>query len=157
MCAIVDANVAPLLFRADDSGAAAAFFEWINTGTGRLVVGGKLRTELAEVRSFVKWQREATLAGLIRSVSDKHVNSRADVVKNEGLCRSNDEHIIALAQISGARLLYSHDKNLHKDFRNRALLADPRGKVYSTLTGPELRHSHRQLLDGCTCRGKHNP
>lgn len=151
MCAIVDANVASLLFRSDHTGAAAVFFEWINTGTGRLVVGGRLRTELSEVDSFLEWQREAAIAGRIRTVNDEEVETRTRVIQNKRLCRSDDDHIIALAQISGARLLYSHDKKLHKDFRDPALIAKPRGKIYSTLAGPQLLPSHKQLLDRSTC------
>ena len=43
---------------------------------------------------------------------------------------SNDFHIIALAQLAGARMLYSRDRELHQDFRNSKLVDRPRGKVY---------------------------
>ena len=46
------------------------------------------------------------------------------------LCASNDSHIIALAQVANARMLYSRDQDLHQDFTNLALLDRPRGKVY---------------------------
>ena len=36
--------------------------------------------------------------------------------------RSNDLHILALARTSNATLLFSNDKKLHDDFRNRKLL-----------------------------------
>ena len=36
-------------------------------------------------------------------------------------CRSNDPHVIALAQINGARLLYSNDEALQKDFGDKRL------------------------------------
>lgn len=152
MCAIVDANVASAIFRPDRSDAASAFFEWINAGPGRLVVGGKLRAELGLLDSFSKWQREAILAGRVRNYSDDEVKAQTHIVKNTGLCQSDDEHIIALAQVSGARLLYSHDKRLHDDFGNSELIKKPRGKVYSTLTGPKLRDSHKQLLRKNSCR-----
>lgn len=152
MCAIVDANVASAMFRPDRSNAASAFFEWINAGSGRLIVGGKLRTELGLLDSFREWQREAILAGRIRNYSDDEIEIQTGIVKNTGLCRSDDEHIIALAQVSGARLLYSHDKRLHEDFRNPELVKKPRGKIYSTLTGTKLRDSHKQLLRQSSCR-----
>ena len=49
-----------------------------------------------------------------------------------GAVKSDDPHIIALAQVSGARLLYSNDKSLQQDFKNKDLINNPRGKVYIT-------------------------
>ncbi|MYH42126.1 MAG: hypothetical protein F4017_01170 [Acidimicrobiaceae bacterium] len=60
-----------------------------------------------------------------------------------GSCRSDDHHVIALAQISGARLLFSNDKDLHKDFKNRQLIDQPTGTVYSTLARNDFT-SHRR-------------
>jgi hypothetical protein len=62
--------------------------------------------------------------------------------------RSNDPHVIALARASGARTLCSRDRELHKDFKNPALVNDPRGSVYQS-------PSHRHLLghtSGCPGR-----
>jgi len=47
------------------------------------------------------------------------------------ICRSDDIHILALARAGGARLLYTEDKDLKKDFKNKAIIDDPRGKIYS--------------------------
>ena len=47
MCAIVDANIANEVFNsARRTAAGEKFFEWINTGTGALVIGGELLNEL---------------------------------------------------------------------------------------------------------------
>lgn len=54
--------------------------------------------------------------------------------------RSDDEHILALARLSGARILYSHDENLHKDFKNTEIVPKPRGRVYKN-------PSHARLLE----------
>lgn len=86
------------MFRPDRSNAASAFFEWINAGSGRLIVGGKLRTELGLLDSFREWQREAILAGRIRNYSDDEIEIQTGIVKNTGLCRSDDEHIITLVR-----------------------------------------------------------
>ena len=53
-------------------------------------------------------------------------------LQDAGACQSNDLHVLALAQVSGARLLYSNDLSLHQDFGNRDLISRPRGKIYST-------------------------
>jgi hypothetical protein len=46
------------------------------------------------------------------------------------------------------RILFSRDKALHKDFKNPALIANPRGSVYQ-------KASHCKLLDeeACACSG----
>ena len=52
MCAIVDANVAGEVFGEGVSPAGRKFFNWLNGGSGRLVVGGKLLQELEGTQSF---------------------------------------------------------------------------------------------------------
>ena len=50
-------------------------------------------------------------------------------VANEHI--SDDVHILALARASGARLLYTGDKNLMTDFKTKSIIDNPRGKIYS--------------------------
>ena len=149
MCAIVDANVAHEVFGSDRPEAGVKFFEWINSGIGRLVAGGKLLEELNRT-SAREWARQALNAGLIRNVRETDVNARMEELQNERACRSNDPHILALAQISGARLLYSNDRNLQRDFSNRSLIGNPPGKIYSTderrNPNREFKSAHRRLL-----------
>ena len=61
---------------------------------------------------------------------DAKINEVKKKLKAEQKCRSNDLHIIALAIVSGARLLYSQDQLLQQDFRDKALIDQPRGKIY---------------------------
>ena len=145
MCAILDANVADEVFSSNGPEAGVEFFNWIKDGIGRLVVSGKLLEELNRT-SAREWVRQAIIAGLIRSVNPSKVNSRTETLQNEGTCSSDDPHVIALAKISGARLLYSNDKNLQRDFKNKTLIDGPRGKIYSTLSDRSFTNSHRQLL-----------
>ena len=73
----------------------------------------------------------------------------------EERCRSNDTHVIALAQISGARLLYSNDIALHEDFGNKRLIDKPRGKVYSTNRHKDFTNAHERLLNNRNlCRNR---
>ena len=145
MCAIVDANVAHEVFGVKRPEAGVKFFGWINAGSGRLVVGGKLLKELNRT-SAREWARQALNAGLLRNVKSSEVNDRTDQLQHEGSCRSDDPHVIALAQVSGARLLYSNDKALQRDFKSKALIDDPRGKVYSTRGEGSFQRSHDRLL-----------
>ena len=53
--------------------------------------------------------------------------------------QSDDPDIIALAQVSGVKLLVSNDENLHADFK-----AIARGKIYQT-------SAHKRLLRNDLC------
>lgn len=145
MCAILDANVAHEVFSEHQTEPGQAFFDWLNRRHGRLTVGGKARRELARHRAAARWLLEGIRAGRVRSENDGEVDRLSD--KLEDRCRSDDPHIIALAKISGARLLYSNDRALHQDFGDRELVNQPRGKVFSTLETPRLTDVHQGLLN----------
>jgi rRNA-processing protein FCF1 len=59
--------------------------------------------------------------------------------------KSNDDHIIALARASGARVLLSNDRDLWDDFRNNKLLSRPPGRIYR-------KRAHSHLLRSCQSR-----
>ena len=154
MCAIVDTNVVSEVFGANLPPAGEKFFDWLNKGSGRLVVGGKLLEELKKSSAdFRHWGKEAQLAGRMKIVDKSEVDARTEQIQNEGTIRSDDPHVIALAQVSRARLLYSNDGNLQQDFKDKSLINDPRGKVYSTSGGGSFQRSHDRLLkDKNLCR-----
>lgn len=130
MCAIVDADVADQVFgRRNRPEAGIEFFNWLNGGSGRMVTGGGNLRELSQT-SAQAWMQQAVLAGRIRILDNAKVDARTGELRAD--CVSNDAHVVALAQISGARLLYSNDGDLHQDFRNKAFIDRPRGRVYST-------------------------
>ena len=161
MCAIVDVNVAPEVFGDNPPPAAEKFFEWLERGGGRLVVGGKLLEELEENSpDFRRWGQAAQLAGKMIIVNEREVETRTRQIEREGAIRSDDPHILALAQVSGARLLYSNDRNLGDDFRDRKLIDNPPGRVYTTRRdknaprsqdNTKFRRSHRELLKRNVC------
>ena len=146
MCAIVDVNVAHEVFGLSPHPAGERFRNWINGGSGRLVAGGKLLEELENSPGFRDWSRTALNAGKMRIVNESEVNGRTERLQVEGAYRSNDPHVLALAQVSGARLLYSNDIALQRDFGNKGLIDNPRGKVYSTLNSKSFENSHKRLL-----------
>lgn len=84
--------------------------------------------------------------GYVKDIDDEEVDRVAEQLCRDRACKSDDEHIIALARVGRARLLYSHDTALHRDFGNRELLSNPLGKVYSTRTRSEFTDGHRRLL-----------
>ncbi len=147
MCAILDNDVAYQVFGRDRPPAGVAFRRWIDSRRGQLVVGGQLRVELGRNHAFRLWLQQALLQGRARSVNDREVDKRTATLRNAGVCRSNDPHIVALAQLSNARLLYSNDDDLRHDFGDKQLIDRPRGKVYSTKQSNDFQESHRRLLN----------
>ena len=134
------------------------FLEWLESPRGQLVIGGRLRTELNRNERLLGWLKSATRFGRVRTVSDDDVDERAKRLRREGICTSNDEHVLALALVSGARLLYTNDNALIADFKNREIIADPRGRVYTTAKGAAVTSAHRRLLAARDlCRERRSP
>ena len=94
--------------------------------------------------NFKTWLQQALAAG--RASNPNSITARrTEELKKAGVCQSDDAHVIALAQVSNARLLYTRDRNLQQDFKNKGLLDNPRGKIYSA-------PSHKHLLRKGLCR-----
>lgn len=146
MCAIVDANVSHEVFGDNRPEAGESFFKWLDTGRGILVVGGKLREELSQSQRFVTWYRQAILKGATVSVNDKEVAVATKVLQSQETCRSDDQHVLALANVSGARLLFTNDQDLQEDFKNRKIVEGVRGKIYTTLVNRYVTAAHEYLL-----------
>lgn len=146
MCAILDASVVHKVFGDNLSEAGRKFFEWLNTGKGKLVVGGRLLQELEKTYASREWLKQALLAGRAVRFDDHRIGSETGALKRAGSCRSNDPHVIALARISDVRFLYSDDQALQRDFKNPALIDNPRGTVYSTLRSDEFTPARRRQL-----------
>ena len=108
MCGIIDANVAHEVFGDDRPPAGERFFDWLASPRGQLVVGGDLLQELGRNRGFVRWLGTAIRSGRVRSMPNEAVNARTEELRQRDMCRSNDEHVLALALVSDARLLYTN-------------------------------------------------
>ena len=148
MCVIVDANVANTIFGQTPSDGERRLRRWLESGSPRLVVGGtKLRRELYDCSSkeAQRWLALALTRGALHEYDDFEVDQREESVIIGGLCKSDDQHIISLAQISGARLLYSDDGELKLDFVDRSLVNRPAGKLYP-IDG--TRQQQETLLNG---------
>lgn len=135
MCLIIDASVAHQ-FAPPLSDAAVVVVNWLTDRKGKIVYGGQLASELTRTpfrRLLVQFAR----AGIAIQVPEASVAAEQKRVVATGLCRSNDPHIIALARVSHARVLFSDDTDLHSDFKNARLINDPRGTIYQS-----ARHVH---------------
>ena len=136
MCVIVDANVASRFFSDPVDPELQPLWDWIASGRGLLVAGGRLLEELFEVGDARRLLRNWERAKLARFIPSDEVEAETTLV--EGECASNDAHVIALARLSGARRLCSNDRLLHQDFGNLALINNPRGRVYQNRTHTRL-------------------
>ena len=144
MCIIIDADVAHQFNPA--SPGAKHVVDWIQERGGRLVIGGKNTEELAKNAAVARWIRVLRQAGRARLIRRELLEKEEAHVRSLALCFSNDLHLLALARVSGARIVFSNDGDLHTDFRNPALINNPRGHVYQTA-------DHRHLLRDGICRG----
>lgn len=146
MCLIVDANVAVQFFCTDDARIRDLKSAVIDGGCC-VVYGGKLREEYERIEKARRMVLALDRAGRARAIDDGAVYARSADLESSGELVSDDPHVVALAQVSGARLLYSLDVALHNDFTNRDFLANPRGKVYQG--GPGHRHLIEDLCKSC--------
>jgi predicted nucleic acid-binding protein len=145
MCMIVDANVAADLCRPQLTPDAKAVVDWLETRGGQIVHGGRLTNELITNARVSRWLRSLSQAGRAIQIASTTVAAEATAIQQSFNCASNDTHIIALARVSGARLLFSRDHDLHTDFTNPTLVNQPRGSVYQNVT-------HRHLLSNASCQ-----
>ena len=148
MCAIIDANVRDQVFGASRPKAGRYLFDQLNSDKKnlKLVVGGKLLQELSKSRAFNTWLQTALLFGRAQSFPDQEVAVATKEFQELDACRSNDAHVLALARVSGARLLFTNDQDLMDDFRDPKLVEGIRGKVYTTRLHEHVTSTHRNLL-----------
>jgi hypothetical protein len=141
VCVIIDADVACAVFGNPPHSDFLPVFNWLHDPKkdGRLVHGGRLTGELSAVEYIRRYLVRLNQAGRASVIPDDQVTPEQDRVAAMGICKSRDVHIIALARISGARTVCSHDKDLHRDFTNPQLISRPKGSVYQN-------RSHTHLL-----------
>ncbi len=147
MCAILDANVVHEVFGDSPPAAGIGFFRWVNSPKGGLVSGGRNYEELRGGSDrFRQWVVQSLMKGSLRLENEEDVSTYEEDVIVQGRLMSDDPHMIALALVSGVRLLYSNDRDLQKDFKNRRLIGEPKGAVYSTTRSKEFTPAKRKQL-----------
>lgn len=122
---IIDANRA-CDFTPQASAHAPEIMQRIARKRMTVVVGGRLLSELAATRIrnlLAEWAK----AGLLKRYDNDLVEQETVRLSSEPIA-SDDPHVLALACVSGCRLLYTEDQMLIRDFKNRTWI-DPRGKV----------------------------
>jgi predicted nucleic acid-binding protein len=144
MCIIIDTNQLSNCFGDKPTKAARPVMQWVRKRSGCIVYGGKQQIEeIKKVRAAVVRLAELKIDGLAIEIDKSKIAEEAKKIRNLPRA-SNDLHILALARASGAKLLFSMDKKLGQDFKNRKLVK-VRGSVY------QGREEHRNLLKPSAC------
>ena len=139
MCVIVDNDVVARVLVKGDA-AFVPLNQAIWKKRHKLIHGGKLTKEYIQNHAIRSVLRLLDEKGLSRIVGEAQIVPVVTQLVENNSCRSNDEHVIALAQVSNTRLLCSLDEDLIEDFKDKALIDKPRGKVYKGA-------DHRKLVD----------
>lgn len=146
MCLIVDINIAHKVFFLTKDGMFLDLYNEIFSKSKskiKLTYGGKLLNEYQKDHKIMRILAILDRAGRAKSVSNHDVDNEERIVRKLKTCISNDEHIIALARASGARLLCTADNKLKTDFKNKKLIDRPQGRLYCS-------RSHTKLVnDNC--------
>lgn len=140
MCAVLDANISGELFAKDRPPIADLFFRWMNR-RGLIVVGGEQLDELQRNGNASKWLLQGRLAGNVQEAPLDLVKDKIEELQRRSDLLSNNHHVLAVALVAGARLLFSNDLNLQTDFTNRDIV-DPPGRVYTS--APVIQGSGRR-------------
>ena len=153
MCSIIDNDVRHEVFGGKDvqTEAGRFFFSWLNNRQGRLAVGGKLLDELSEYSGFRNWLGQALQSGSAIRFPRATIDDETLALTSRKVCKSNDTHVLALARVSGARLLFTNDTLLRDDFRDPEIISNPRGRIYSTRVRKNVVKEHRDILRNATC------
>jgi hypothetical protein len=142
MCLIVDNNVVHrVLLKPDDEDFKHVHSSLFGTKQPMAVIvygGTKLNKKYSGSGAVIEKLLELRRAGRARREDDALVDSEVKRVAASKLCSSDDEHLVALALVAKVRLLCSLDKDLARDFANKALIDKPRGKVYKYATHNKL-------------------
>jgi hypothetical protein len=149
MCLIVDANLASLVFGENPNDDFRPIIDWLNQKNGKFVLGGHLAVEYNRIANLRSHIIELWRKGIARIIPSGPINEEEKRIADS--CRSDDPHIIALARVSGARILCSLDKTLHKDFRNPKLIDDYRGHIYQNAEHEHLlrEYGHTSACGQC--------
>lgn len=152
MCAILDSNVLNDVFKPSRSGAFKGFYEWLVKGKGSLVFSEKfLKDEILHKNTSFEVKKtfsEFQSSGIANEVKPDKLNPEREFINlHKDRLLSNDFEILAIARATKSRLLFTNDRRLHQDFRNRAIVDTPKRVIYTTVGGrTQLSQQHKDML-----------
>ena len=144
MCMIIDANVMGKFLREPENEDCDPIYRWLKNG-GKILYssGGQFKYEIS-ASARIKLSKLAAKGNAILVGAEKFQKIESNITTSN-LCKSDDFHILALASFTGARVLYTKDRKLIRDFKNKILIDNPRGRIYSG-------KSSASLLNQSICR-----
>ncbi len=160
MCLIIDACVANRFTELPHENAEP-IVKWalsVKPSANRhIVYGGKLKRELLRAGEGIRrFLRNVEQSGRLIEVSEALLNPEQIIVEElydrHEIDGADDPHILALARISGSRLLFTEDNRskLIDLFRDKRFV-DPPGKVYKSKANADLLKNPRK------CKPIHAP
>ena len=156
---MIDANTLGVVFGDNPTIGGAFLRGCVDNQRRRLVLGGKLATELNRMEEFLRWLSGALNSGEAYAPCEACVDEQTRLMQRNGSCTSNDTHVIALAQISRCRILCTRDNDLIADFKSKQLINNPRGRIYSidnNLTQSAANSTLNQWTRRCRGDACHN-
>ena len=148
---IIDANVFGS-FRQD---RFSVLRRWIDRGDGRVVYSteGQYADELQRDGGMTEWLNERRSSGIAEVVPAASIIEAAEELGNR-MIRSNDRHVLELAQASGASVLASDDRDLQTDFRNVQVLAQVGRRSRAVYPSKQARKRQRDFVSVRRCSNR---
>ncbi len=115
MCLIVDANTAVEFFCGTDA-RVADLRDAVFSGRCCVIYGGTLLEEYGRIDKARRVVLALDRAGRAQAVPDGPVAAQTRKFAESGKLESDDPHILALAVLSGSRLLHSFDRSFAQGF-----------------------------------------
>ena len=147
MCIILDTNTFSR-FRDPSDEDMQLVREWLDNRNGKIAYSNTKKFKKEWEKGGMRGLRDELMrAGKLKLVSE-NIEEKENELK--GKLKSDDAHIIAVALVTGVKVLVSYyeldsnrkgDKAIFKDFTNNDLVG---GKLY-------LRKEHKHLLTKDTC------
>jgi hypothetical protein len=141
MCMIVDANLCSVVFKKTTNTTYEKLRKTIFENRLTLIHGGVLTKEYAKA-GVLPIVAMLSQSGKAIKIADSLIDGQMAHAAQH--CTSNDTHVIALARADRKRghVLCTDDQALQTDFKNKALIDNPRGTIYSP-------SRHKQSLANC--------
>lgn len=126
---IIDASAFRHLIEPTRRSAGDQLRKWIGKGHGLVVYSSgnnKYADELRDYNEVLTLIHDYAQKGRAEDVSDERISSVYDGFLKNSEVKSDDPHVLALAEASGATVLFAHEPKLCIDFANVEVLSKVR-------------------------------
>lgn len=159
MSIVIDANVLSDVFSANPSPDAIPVREWIENGSGRVVVGGtKYMKEMGRISSAVRCIRELARVNKVVTANAADVDRLESAVVEIVPSACNDPHLIALIGVTRCPLIFSKDIHAHEFISDKTNYPWPNfsPKIYTGKKHAKSLLTEENARAKCFCDAAHN-